>query len=69
MIGEDGPNAHERGMIDRFVAQGRERAMRMDEFDPLANQDVAEVREEEEEIGERRVGCDRHDREVIYLET
>ena len=47
MIAEDRSNTHEGGVVQRLVAQGRERAVRVDEVDALADKDVTEVREEE----------------------
>ena len=69
MVGEDSAHTEERGVIHRFVSQGGERAVRMDELDTFAEEDVAEVWEEEEEVGKGIVGCDGEDREVVDLQA
>lgn len=56
-------------MVEGFVSERGERAVCVYEVDPLAEEDIAEVGEEEEEVWECCAGCDGQDGEVVDLEA
>lgn len=51
MVGPDGPYTQHGSVHDRFESHGRQCRVSVDEVDRFPHEQVAEVRQEEEEVG------------------
>lgn len=67
VVSEHCPHAEERRMVHRFVREGGERAVAVDELDAFPQDDGAEVGEEEEVVWERGGGGDGDEGDVVDL--
>jgi hypothetical protein len=50
MVGKNGPNTHQMGMQDAFMAKSRETSMSMNELDTLSKHNSPEVGQKREEV-------------------
>ena len=69
VVGVDGLAAHRARVQDALVRQRRRRLVPVHDLDALAQQDLAEQREEQEQIRQRRLVVDLHLRAVVHLSS